>query len=276
MAGFSGGWLSKQFYVDPPEPLHQIDPSHTIPEAADPTLGAWQGPAILNTDPAPYIVGESVPFVVDTGGMVYGDEGEWGDHYDGYGGPNFREWDQLPSDAAPVADVMQGAAWAAAHGEDQGAALRHVYDPGPLIDNTDTYWANRVEGFGPIELPALAGGGQRGLNSYAVNNPPLEMYGGQGFRYGITEQFNAFRRMYDPTRVNDERLVQVNTMDTASDQVETADPGPYNSPFDEFARAITTVTQRPMMRRVPAAIDQSIMSDGEDELYAADTEWVIG
>lgn len=276
MAGFSGGWLARQFYTDPPEALHQIDPAHATPEAADPTLGAWQGPPILNSDPAPYMVGESVPFVVDTGGLVYGDQMDWGDHEDGYGGPNFREWEQEPYDAAPPADIAQGAAWGAAHGQDRGAAVRHAYDPGPLIDQTDHYVANRVEGFGPIELPALAGGGQRGLNSYGVNNPPLEMYGGRGFRYGVTEQFHAFRRMYDPTRVNDERMVLVNTMDTASDQTVPDDAGPYNSPFNEFARAIRDVNQKPMMRRVPPSIDQSIMSDGEDDIYAADSEWVIG
>jgi len=275
VAGISGGWLRTQFHVDPPTPLHQIDPSHATAEAADPTRGAWQGPPILQDDPAPQLLGESVPFVVDTDGLVL-EFSDWGDHEDGYGSENFREWDQLPTDAAPPGDVAQGTASALAHSVDRGAALKHVYDPGPFIDATDHETLTRVEGFGPIELPALSGGGQRGLNSYAVNNPALESYEGRGFRFGFAEIGSNLRRMYDPTRVNDERLVTTNTMTAIDDQPVPADPGEYNSPFTSLARIITNVNQRPLLRRQPPPIDQSIMTDGTEDLYDATSEWVIG
>lgn len=273
--GFSGSWLKENFMVDPPTPLHQADPAHALAEPGDPTVGAWSGPPILQADPAPYLVGESVPWVVDTDGLVL-DNTPWGDHEEGYDSENFTEYFTMPSDGGAPADVAQARASAVAHATDYGAARAHVYDTPPFQAADERYLAERVEGFGPIELPALAGGGQRGLNSYAVNNPGLESYGGRGFRFGFTEMFAVDRKMYDPERVHDERLILANTAQEIDDQPVPGNAGPYNGPFSSLARILTTVNQRPMMRRQPPAIDQSIMADGADDVYDASSEWVIG
>lgn len=273
--GISGSWLKNNFMVDPPTPLHQADPSHATPEPGDPTQGAWSGPPILHEDPAPYLVGESVPWVVDTDGLVL-DLSEWGDHETGYDSENFTESFTQPWDGGAPADVAQARASAAAHGHNLGAARAHVYDTPPFQAYDERYLSQRIEGFGPIELPTLAGGGQRGLNSYPVNNPALESYGGKGFRFGFTEQFTVDRKMYDPERVHDERLIIPNTATSIDDQPVPGDPGPYNVPFSSLSRIIANVNQKPLMRRQPPPIDQSIMQDGTEGLYDADTDWVIG
>jgi hypothetical protein len=273
--GFTGSWLKTNFFVDPPTPLHQADPSHAEAEPGDPTQGAWSGPPILDSDPAPYLVGESVPWVVDTDGHVL-DFTPWGDHDQGYDSENYGESFTMPWDGGAPADVHQAHASALSHGTDFGAARKHVYDTPPFQAFDERYRAERVEGLGPVELPALAGGGQRGLNSYGVNNPGLESYGGRGFRYGFTEMFTVDRRMYDPTRVNDERLITANTATSIDDQPVPEDPGPYNAPFTSLSRILTTVNQSPMLRRSPPAFDQSIMTDGSDDVYDAESEWVIG
>lgn len=272
--GFSGSWLKQDFSVDPPTPLHVSDPSHFQPDPADPTLGAWSGPAILQDNPAPYLVGESVPWVVDTDGLVLDLTPD--DHEEGYDSENYGESFTMPWDGGAPADVAQARASAVAHGTDFGAARKHVYDTPPFQAHDERYMSYRLEGFGPIELPALAGGGQRGLNSYGVNNPPLESYGGQGFRFGFTEQFVVDRKMYDPERLNDERLITPNTVTFIDDQPVPDDPGPYNGPFSSLARILTNVNQTPMMRRQPPPMDQPEMTDGTDDLYDAASEWVIG
>lgn len=272
---FSGSWLKTNFTVDPPTPLHQADPSHATVEPADPTVGAWSGPPILQNDPAPYIVGESVPWVVDTPGLDL-DLTPWGDHEEGYDSENYGESFTMPWDGGAPADVAQAQASAFAHGTDFGAARKHAYDTPPFQAADERYIGKYVEGFGPVELPALAGGGQRGLNSYGVNNPGLESYGGKGFRYGFTEQMFVDRKMYDPERVTDERLILANTATAIDDQPIPANPGPYNEPFTSLSRILRTVNQTPMMRRQPPAIDQSVITDGTDDLYDADSEWVIG
>lgn len=273
--GISGSWLNQNFFVDPETPLHQADPSHMEYEAADPTQGAWMGPPILDTDPAPYLVGESVPWVVDTDGLQL-DYTPWGDHEEGYGSENYTEEFTMPWDGGAPGDVAQAAASGRAHGTDFGSSAKSNYDQPPFQAADERYLSWRFEGFGPIELPALAGGGQRGLNSYAVNNPPLESYDGRGYRYGWVEQFTVDRKMYDPTRVTDERLITANTATAIDDQPVPGDAGPYNGPFSSLARIISTVNQTPMMRRQPPAMDQSVITDGSEDTYDAASEWVIG
>jgi hypothetical protein len=273
--GVSGSWLRQNFMVDPPTPLHQADPAHAVSEPGDPTVGAWSGPPILDTDPAPYLIGESVPFVVDTDGLVL-DYTVWGDHEDGYASENYGESFTMPYDGGAPADVQQAHASGYAHTRDYGAARKHVYDTPPFQATDERYLGWYEEGFGPVELPALAGGGQRGLNSYGVNNPGMDSYGGHGYRFGWTEKMAVDRKMYDPVRINDERLIQPNTATEIDDQPVPGDAGPYNPPFTSLARIIATVNQKPMMRRQPPAMDQSIMTDGTDDTYDADNDWVIG
>jgi hypothetical protein len=271
--GFSGAWLKQNFFVDPPTPLHEADPSHFLPEPGDPVQGAWSGPPILADGSYDYLQGESVAYVVDTPGLEMDFTPD--DHSEGDGGRNYREWFTEPDDAAAPGDLAQIQASTLAHATDYGAAFKATYADPPFQSADERYLSWRFEGFGPIELPALAGGGQRGLNSYAVNNPPLESYGGRGYRQGWVEQFAVDRKMYDPTRVHDERMITANTATVLEDQPVPDNAGPYNEPFGTFARAFTR-PQTPLMRRQPPPMDQSIMTDGTDELYDADSEWVMG
>lgn len=272
---FSGSWLQQNYMVDPPTPLHQADPSHAMAEPADPTQGAWSGPDILQDDSAPYLVGESVPWVVDTPGLDL-DLTPWGDHEEGFESENYGESFTWPGDGGAPADVEQARASTLAHSRDFGAARKHIYDTPPFQAADERYIGEYVEGFGPIEIPVLAGGGQRGLNSYPVNNPADDSYLGRGFRYGFTEMMAVDRKMYDPERINDERLILANTATAIDDQPVPNNSGPYNEPFSSLARILRNVNQKPMMRRQPPAIDQSIMADGTDDLYDAESEWVIG
>jgi hypothetical protein len=272
--GFSGSWLRQDFTVDPYTPLHQSDPAHAEQLPGDPTVGAWSGPEILRDDPAPYLVGESVPWVVDTDGLVLDTTPD--DHEEGYDSENYGESFTMPWDGGAPADVAQARASAVAHGTDFGSSRKGNYDTPPFQAHDERYLSYRIEGFGPIELPQLVGGGMRGLNSYGVNNPALESYGGQGFRYGYTEQFVVDRKMYDAERMTDERLITANTATGIDDQPVPANPGAYNTPFSSLARILTTVNQKPMMRRQPPAMDQSVITDGAEDLYDAESDWVIG
>jgi len=260
--------------TDPPELLHQAGADHFEPEPADPTVGAWSGPAILGQDPAPYLVGESVPWIVDTDGLTI-DTSPY-DHEEGHDSENYGESFTMPWDAGAPADVAQAQASSRAHGADYGASRSLNYSAPPFQAYDERYLSERIEGFGPVELPQLVGGGMRGLNSYGVNNPPLESYGGQGFRYGYTEQFAVDRKMYDPERINDDRMYTVNTATVLDDQPVPENAGAYNAPFSSLARIIANVNQKPMMRRQPPAMDQSVMTDGSEDLYDAESEWVIG
>jgi hypothetical protein len=274
----TGAWLRTQFQLEPNQAeVHQFGPDHAVKTEADATLGGWQGPPILETDEAPYLVGESVPYVVDTPGLIL-DHSPSG-HEFGYGGRNFTEWPTEPYDAGAPADIAMAANSAAMHSEDFGSAHKGLYDNGPMSYYDEHYGLTRIEGYGPMEIVALAGGGQRGLNSYAVNNPPDASYGGHGYRYGETETPWMSRRMYWPERVNDERLATVDTMSVTPDQPVPGDPGQYNSPFGSYARALTDIAQKPFMRRQPPPVDQSLLTDGSEYVYDASgdsDDWVIG
>lgn len=278
---FAGGWLNKQFQVTPPELLHTVDPSHATPTPGDPTVGAYGAPAILGTDPAPYVadqvtVYEEVPWVVNTSGgpLDMTPEG----HDQGNVLKNFTEGFTAPGGAAP-GDVDYARASAVAHGTDYGASRERNYEVPPFQASDERYEGFRIEGMGPVGdlIPTLAGGGQRGLNGLSVNNPGLPMYDGRGYRYGWTEWNRVDRKMYDPTRVHDERLNLPNVADLEANNPVPAGAGAYNSPFASMARAITDIQQKPLMRRQPPPVEQSIMTDGEPSYdpYYSDS-WVVG
>lgn len=276
---FGGGWLRKQFQVTPPELLHTADDRHAINEPGDPTVGAWAGPPILATDPAPYLAdaGYVDVWVVDTPGSVM-DLTPW-DHEQGYGGPNFGEGFTGPTGVTP-GDLAYQNASARAHGTDYGSARKSSYDVPPMQAWDERYVSTRIEGVGPVGdlIPTLAGGGQRGLNGLSVNNPALESYEGKGYRWGWIEQFMVDRKFYEGQRVHDERLNLPNVAEFETDAPVPEGAGAYNSPFDVMARAITTVNQRPMVRRLPPPIDQSITDDAEfaeESPYYSDS-WVVG
>lgn len=246
---------------------------HATPTPGDPTVGGWSGPGILGDDPAPYIY-EDVDFVVQTDGTML--DFTPVDHGDGYAGGNYRDDFTTPYGVNP-ADVAYANVTGYAHGTDYGSSRKSSYDVPPFQAHDERYLSTRFEGVGQIELPTIVGGQQRGLNGSAVNNPPLEMYGGRGYRYGWVEQSWVDRKMYDPTRTHDERMVLPNVATVGANQPVPSAAGPYNSPFDSLARIIRNVQQKPTLRRQPPPINESITDDGSFPGYADESpDWVVG
>lgn len=282
MAGrtFAGGWLRKTFQTTPPELLHTADPDHGRVTPGDPTVGAYGAPPIVSTDPAPYLPEvqyQEVPWVVSTtGGFV----NQTPDNHDsGLPLENFTEGFTTPGGAAP-GDVDMQRASALAHGTDYGASRELNSDIPPFQASDERWIGDRFESFGPVGdlIPTIAGGGGRGLNGLTVNNPPDDSYQGRGYRYGWVEQTWVDRKMYDPTRVHDERLNLPNVADFETNNPPPVGAGPYNSPWDSMARPITNIAQRPLMRRQPPPVDQSIMEDGNATAYDPyySDAWVVG
>jgi hypothetical protein len=276
-ASLSGGWLRRAWDSTPLEKLHTADPAHSVAEPADPTVGAWGAPPIQSTSPAPYLYddqGFSDTWVADTTGMVMDTTPLGPEH--GYGGRNYPDGPATPFNPG---DLAYQQASAAAHWEDHGASRAYAYDVPPFQASDEVYWTARIEGLGSEvgdAIPALAGGGQRGLNGLSVNNPPLEMYGGKGMRNGWVEQAGVMRRMYDGERVHDERFNEPNVAAIGQNVPVPKGAGAYNSPFADLARAITNVNQTPLMRRTPPPIDQASMDDGQDSAYAGYSDnWVM-
>jgi len=117
----------------------------------------------------------------------------------------------------------------------------------------EKYLDTWVEGFGPEfsdGIPALAGGGQRGLNGYSVNNPPLESYGGRGFRYGFTEWQRVYRKFQA-------RIIQRHDHRAWTPNIAYAETGAkpgttqYQSPLATLQRVIENVGKRPEQREQP-------------------------
>lgn len=274
MRGYRGSWLDASWRREPIEKLHTADPAHARPTPGDPTTGGWSGPPILDTDPAPYIVDPDGvgDWVVQTDGLVLDYTPDGHDH--GYASENYRDSHTTAYDVNP-ADVEYARASAAAHGDNYGASRKATYDTPPFQAFDERYISTRFEGVPQFELPGIVGGGQRGMNGSAVNNPPLEMYGGEGFRRGWVEQSWVDRKMYDPQRIHDERLVLPNVATTERNANAVKDAGPYNSPFDSLARIITNVQQKPTMRRQPPPITEDITTDASDPDDAYEGDWVL-
>ncbi len=251
---FGSAWREKAFYTDPDQRLHVADAAHSLP-SGDPNP-SWESPADVDIQPdylydQDAVVGE---WVSDATGMVL-DTTPY-NHEDGA---------DLGTSATLVEAAQVNATTA---GRDYGASRDGNFYVPPFQDSSTRYIAPRFEGLGetPIAPVALV----RGLNSNAENNP-------EGFRRGWVEQTFTERRMYDPERTHDRRLLTPNT--AYVEQNQAAVPGPSGFPFDSLARSITSINQRPMLRREPVSFSQSIETDGADESYAYDvqpSDWVTG
>ncbi len=252
---FGSAWREKAFYTDPDEKLHVADAAHSLP-SGDPNP-VWESPADINDQAdflydADAVVGD---FVSDASGMVL-DTTPW-THDEG------GDFGSEPNDLAAINANAQTA------GRDFGASRADNFAVPPFQDSSTRYVSPRFEGLDgtPVAPVALV----RGLNSDPANNP-------EGFRRGWVEQTFTERRMYDPERTHDRRLLTPNTAYAETNQA--AIPGTSGSPYDTLARAIKNVNQRPMIRREPPAMSQSIETDGSEEPeYQYDSQpsdWVAG
>lgn len=236
---FTGAWRQKQFSVDPLEKLHTVGAEH-IEDRNDPNP-TWESPGDLDQVPE-YISGEYPEdpdwLFADTPGVVL----------------DVTDYDTHEAPRSPRT------------APDEGASRENNFAPPVLQARDERYLSTRFEGLAssPVSDAAL----RRGLNADPINNP-------DGFRLGWVEQTMVDRKMYDPERVHDRRLLTPNT--AAVDVNQPGQPVPWGNPFASLARAITNVNQRPMIRREPPPIDQSEISDGSEETYDAhETDWVAG
>lgn len=268
--GISGTWKNRHTagYVDLPPALPHVDPAHGQHTMADPTVGAWGAPSVDAVDPAPApYVWEQVDWVAtDVGGLVLDVTPQ--DHAEGMPAVAYR--DGFTVGAVNPGDVDQLAASAAAHGRDYGSDRASTYGAPPLQAHDERYESVRFDGVGPVSInPQVF---TRGLNGLAENNP-------DGFRLGHIEQHWVDRKLHVGERVHDMRLLTPNTPYMETDAPVPDNPGAYNSPFSSLARMVTSVNQKPMMRRETPAVDPATISDGTESAaiadpYGAGTEWV--
>lgn len=235
---FTGAWRAKQFSTDPQVKLHTAGADH-IRDTPDPNP-VWDAPG--NMDQVPEWASEYPDadwYHADTTGVT-------------------MDLTDYQSHEAPDSPMTA---------PDQGAARQGLFAPPVLQSHDERYLSTRFEGIqsSPVPTEAL----RRGLNADPINNP-------DGFRFGWVEQHTVDRKMYDPERIHDRRLNLPNTADLVSDQ--PGQPVSWGNPFSAMARAITNVNQRPMIRREPRPIDDSIIDDGADEVYDAPMypDWVAG
>ncbi len=236
---FTGAWRARQFSVDPYERLHTAGADH-VADSKDPNP-TWIAPGDLDQVPE-YVSGD---YPEDPDWLFADTPGVWVDatNYESHEAP----------DSPMVAP-------------DEGAARQAGFAPPVLQSYDERYLGVRFEGIdkSPVNDAQL----RRGLNADPINNP-------EGFRLGWVEQNFVDRKMYDPERIHDRRLNLPNTADVVANQ--PGQPVPFGNPFAGLARAITSVSQRPMIRREPPPIDESVVDDGSENTYdATETDWVVG
>ncbi len=249
---FGNAWREKAFYVDPDERLHVADASHS--QAQKDPNATWYAPADVD-DQADFLYdGDAVvgDWVTDGPGLVF--DVTPTDHRDG---GEFRAF---------TSDAEAAAVNAAVGNDDRGASVQDSYAPPLVQDYTTRYASNRIEGtpYAGVSPVAL----QRGLNANPENNP-------EGFRRGFVEQFFVDRKFQIGERFHDRRLLTPNLATVETDQA--AVPGTSGSPFTTLARGMSTIAQRPMIRRNPPTISESVTDDGAYQTYDDQpSDWVTG
>lgn len=237
---FTGAWRQRAMSVDPYEKLHTAGSDH-VRDAMDPNP-VWESPGDLSSGVPAFIEDSEHPhidwLVADTGG-VYVDVTDYESH------------------EAPDSPMVA---------PDEGASRQRGYAPPVMQSHDERYLSTRFEGLSTSPVNNIAN--QRGLNADPVNNP-------EGFRYGWVEQHTVDRKLYVGERVHDRRLNLPNTV--YIDTGQPAQPVTFGNPFASLARIITSANQKPLIRRQPPTIDETIVSDGSEDTYA-DTypDWVAG
>jgi hypothetical protein len=259
-------WRERQFYTDAPERLHQAAPEHAITDTPDPYAVTYRAPGEL--DPPEWLseYPDAEWIILDPESNAPIDTTPWS-HEVGYPSENYPD------------EVTMAAASSAAHSEDYGSDRLGTFDVGPLNMWDEARVGTEFEGFGPTPINPITN--VRGLNSNPANNPPDDSYGPMGYRPGWHRDWwgDAGRKLYYGRReTHDQRWLLPDTATVDPGQLAPRDGKPYTSTFDSLARAITNIWQRPMMRREPPPIEDTVITDGSEDTYAADFSdiWVAG
>jgi len=252
MPAVSGAWKDTAIYFNAPSPLHVADPRHAkIGHEPGPQDYGYQAP------PYPYAkplgredfgsqeIIDTRGLQIDTSAFLHDDGRQWGIAYTrvpDLDQPGGADWDLLKKTNVD-------------HDKDQGASRKQNYSEKAPQFYDERYLSFRVPGAGSEVgdiIPDLAGGGQRGLNSLSVNNPPLESYLGRGFWPGHTEQFVVDRKF--AARViqrNDERA-QTPNLPYFEPNAPAPKPGNQSvTPFSALQRMVGSVSKIALARRSP-------------------------
>lgn len=248
---YTGMWLSNALASPGRRAVHQADPAHSDTTSAPSSYQAntYAAPPSDPVDAAEYPGSE---WVVVTTGLVLDTTPE--DHTVGYGG------------AALLIDEQQAARSAQVHSQDYGASRNQNHAQPGLQFATEHYSGSRFSV--PLDTVTNPVALQRGLNGLAENNP-------EGFPLGQDYVPFVDRKFAIGTRYHDAHVAEVNTAAVIRNIPVPHNAGPYNSPFNLLARAITR-SPVPMIRRDPPPISAPAVNDGSDSLYAATTDWVVG
>lgn len=254
---YTGAWkASTNFYYDPlTGKVHTADPAHAVTNAADPVAYVYTAPLGLD-----YTEGEMVPEYPGAE-WVTQEPGRIGDmtpvsHSGGDTGPTFATDQEMQADAL------------ARHSVDYGGSHAYNFDQPDFRGYTETFDMVLRAGDTP-EPPATVNpvALQRGLNGLPENNP-------EGWRAGHIDWYRPNRKFYEGQRSHDARPLVPNVAQLGTDQPPV--PTPYGNPFSSLARAMTTVNNRPMLRREPTPMSQDVTTDGsfDGDVYAGD--WMVG
>lgn len=232
--------------------LHELNPEHNEPGSEDPNP-SWHADPYQDVAPMHEVVG--MEWVTDAPGMLL---------------------DRTPTshDVGGPRGLAGPAELARAHSVDLGADEAESRREPPYQFATDRYDSTATEGFGPVGVAPVAL--VRGLTSDPANNPPLDSYGGQPYRFGWYRRFWIEHDFSPPDRTHTYRMVTPPTAAVAGNAPPPADPGPYNAPFASLARAIRNLSAKPMTRRVPEPPDADVIDDGIGQAVEPITDWVVG
>ncbi len=256
---FGSAWREKAFYVERDEPLHVADSSHAKPQA-DPNP-TWVAPADIHDQPE---------FLYDEDAVV----GDWVDDGPGlifdttpYNHQHGGKFEAFESDleAQQYNEVVADAPY--------GAEKQDTYVAPIAQDYSTRYLGNRFQGFANSGVSDVVL--KRGLNGLPENNPPTDLEP-SGFRRGWVEQSFVDRKFQVGERFHDRRLLTPNTAFVEANQGPVG--GTSGNPFSTLSRAMTTIAQKPQLRREPPSMSESVTTDGTDETYSYDSQpsdWVL-
>lgn len=246
---YTGAWKARAQtqYLDPASPrLEVVDPSHAITDAPDPRKADWAAPPMQDPGIVPGGQYPGMEWVVRTDGQVL---------------------DHTPDDNHTPPQYTSGPG---VHSVDYGGTTVTYRGDAVLGYPGQSDEAIFMEGLGPIEINPVAI--DRGLNSYAQNNP-------DGFRRGIVDWWRSNRPSRMLERRHYSRPVWPNTADVVTN-VPPPDGAWSNttSPFNSMARQITNLWQRPQTRREPAGISEGLTGDGSASVLhqTMPSPWVVG
>lgn len=247
--GAYSGALLRSAYYEVPEATHIVDVAHQTPGKADDPLFAT-----AKTVPPNQAIPETDEYIAD--GLFDVDYLSQGEGF---------SLDRTPADHSH----------AGAHTLDEGSAeAQHHIRGAEMRGPGETYTRQVWKDFGPEASAISAEVIYRGINSHPENNPGLEMYDGDGFRYGFQDSATRGRdRKWLAREMRAEhgaRAVYPNTTYIPPASADDRDVPLWRS----LARNLPHLEKRPMIARTPPPIGDVVADDGGPS--AGDADSVIG